>query len=329
MLRDEITLLAHKASLAGVAVEHEIFEDCVHVFQAFLFLEASRKAFQSQRYFVKHTLPSLLKPKTIDFGEIDADIAADAHLVDQRGNAESTTLPSTPISTDMDLPIMDSSDSEVLSDSTSRDSPVPASPPTSPSGKPRSRWAPLPPARTHHTPRPILRAYASARDLAMSPRKPTVDLPPPASPSSSIETITANGSASATPTRHRRHTRASSSAAISFTAREEANPRPLHARSSSHPDFRALLEDYATAGPSNSTKVYGATASGRATPVEARDGFEPNDEDKEQQAVGEGDSADATEDEAIVEMLGKRKTGGGRARAPSFGASSAPGVVAA
>lgn len=29
VLRDEITLLAHKASQAGVVVEHEIFEDCV------------------------------------------------------------------------------------------------------------------------------------------------------------------------------------------------------------------------------------------------------------------------------------------------------------
>lgn len=296
----------------------------MHVFQAFLFLEASRKAFQSQRYFVKHKLPSLLKPKTIDFGEIDADIAADAHLVDQRGNAESTTLPSTPISTDMDLPIIDSSDSEVLSDSTPRDSPVPTSP-TSPSTKPRSRWAPLPPTRTHHTPRPILRAYTSARDLAMSPRKPSIDLPSPASPASSIDTLTANGSASATPTHHRRHSRASSSAAITFSAREEA--RPLHARSSSHPDFRALLEDYASAGPSNSTKVYGATASGRATPEEVRDDSEHSDEDGERQVAG--DSADATEDEAIVEVVGKRKTGGGRGRAPSFGTRSVPSVVAA
>jgi len=32
-LRDEGTLLAHKACLAGVQVEHEIYEDCVHVFQ--------------------------------------------------------------------------------------------------------------------------------------------------------------------------------------------------------------------------------------------------------------------------------------------------------
>lgn len=56
VLRDEITLLAHKASLAGVAVRHELYEDCVHVFQAFLFLDASRKALQSCRHFVRTAL---------------------------------------------------------------------------------------------------------------------------------------------------------------------------------------------------------------------------------------------------------------------------------
>lgn len=55
-LRDEVTLLAHKASLAGVAVRHELYEDCVHVFQAFLFLDASRKALQSVRHFVRTAL---------------------------------------------------------------------------------------------------------------------------------------------------------------------------------------------------------------------------------------------------------------------------------
>lgn len=56
VLRDEITLLAHKASMAGVAVRHELYEDCVHVFQAFLFLDASRKALQSARHFVRTAL---------------------------------------------------------------------------------------------------------------------------------------------------------------------------------------------------------------------------------------------------------------------------------
>jgi hypothetical protein len=52
-LRDEGTLLAHKASLAGVQVYHEVYEDCPHVFQALFFLEASKKAFRSHRHFVK------------------------------------------------------------------------------------------------------------------------------------------------------------------------------------------------------------------------------------------------------------------------------------
>ncbi|KAL9935467.1 hypothetical protein V8E36_005815 [Tilletia maclaganii] len=56
VLRDENTLLAHKASLAGVSVRHELYEDCVHVFQAFLFLDASRKALQSARHFMRTAL---------------------------------------------------------------------------------------------------------------------------------------------------------------------------------------------------------------------------------------------------------------------------------
>jgi hypothetical protein len=56
VLRDEITLLAHKARRAGVAVRHEIYEDAVHVFQAFPFLDASTRAFESVREFV-HGLP--------------------------------------------------------------------------------------------------------------------------------------------------------------------------------------------------------------------------------------------------------------------------------
>ncbi|CAE6367628.1 unnamed protein product [Rhizoctonia solani] len=53
VLRDEITLLAHKATLAGVDVRHELFEDAVHVFQMFPFLPATRRAFRNVRSFVK------------------------------------------------------------------------------------------------------------------------------------------------------------------------------------------------------------------------------------------------------------------------------------
>ncbi|KAH6917059.1 esterase [Coprinopsis sp. MPI-PUGE-AT-0042] len=59
VLRDEITLLAHKATLAGVEVIHELYEDCIHVFQAYPFLDASKQAFGSIRNFVKHVLPQI------------------------------------------------------------------------------------------------------------------------------------------------------------------------------------------------------------------------------------------------------------------------------
>jgi len=68
VLRDEATLLAHKATLAGVQVRHEIYEDQVHVFQMFFFLESAKKAMMSCRQFVKSILPlhATVEPK--EFG---------------------------------------------------------------------------------------------------------------------------------------------------------------------------------------------------------------------------------------------------------------------
>lgn len=85
VLRDEITLLAYKASLAGVKVRHELYEDAVsrryysqssfwtflkvvhipalpfimqvHVFHTYPFLEVAHRAFLSCREFVKYQLP--------------------------------------------------------------------------------------------------------------------------------------------------------------------------------------------------------------------------------------------------------------------------------
>ncbi|TFK56860.1 alpha/beta-hydrolase [Heliocybe sulcata] len=58
VLRDEITLLAHKASLAGVEVRHELYEDAIHVFQMFPFIDATRKSFESCKSFVRNVLPA-------------------------------------------------------------------------------------------------------------------------------------------------------------------------------------------------------------------------------------------------------------------------------
>ena len=59
VLRDEITLLAHKASLAGVDVTHELYEDMVHVFQMFTFLPATKTALTSVGHWVRKTLPQI------------------------------------------------------------------------------------------------------------------------------------------------------------------------------------------------------------------------------------------------------------------------------
>ena len=68
VLRDEATLLAHKVTLAGVQVRHEIYEDQVHVFQMFFFLESAKKAMMSCRQFVKAILPLHATAEPKEFG---------------------------------------------------------------------------------------------------------------------------------------------------------------------------------------------------------------------------------------------------------------------
>ncbi|KAG2088228.1 Alpha/Beta hydrolase protein [Suillus cothurnatus] len=68
VLHDEIVLLSHKASLAGVQVQLETYEDAVHVFQAFPFLSVATTAFISCREFVRHKLPRIQShsPQVLD-----------------------------------------------------------------------------------------------------------------------------------------------------------------------------------------------------------------------------------------------------------------------
>ncbi|POW15440.1 hypothetical protein PSHT_07072 [Puccinia striiformis] len=147
VLRDEITLLAHKASLHGVKVIHEIYEDCVHVFQAFLFLESSTKALQSMRHYIRHVLPKIdrlsdhqpssdlltseeshhrppARPPSSDNAEsiyasgdpnqgaVDREISRDAHLVDDMSQTIKQTLPPTPA-----VPNLHGSEEDEVSDS--------------------------------------------------------------------------------------------------------------------------------------------------------------------------------------------------------------------
>ena len=91
VLRDENTLLAHKATLSGVHVTHELYEDMVHVFQMFTFLPAARTAVNSVGRWVRSTLPKIQEEsRTIprELGEgVEAEMAEGARLVDEDGEA--------------------------------------------------------------------------------------------------------------------------------------------------------------------------------------------------------------------------------------------------
>lgn len=91
VLRDENTLLAHKATLAGVHVTHELYEDMVHVFQMFTFLPAARTAINSVGRWVRATLPKIqegsrIAPREIGEG-VEDEMADGARLVDEDGEA--------------------------------------------------------------------------------------------------------------------------------------------------------------------------------------------------------------------------------------------------
>ena len=130
VLRDEITLLAHKATLAGVQVMHELYEDAVssgtrrtyhlphvinvrlclqiHVFQAFPFLEASQHAFTSCRAFVRHgfAFAQPQDPHPLD-DHTEAGLASEidnerAHMVRGDGQDKTPSDVETPIDSEQD-----------------------------------------------------------------------------------------------------------------------------------------------------------------------------------------------------------------------------------
>lgn len=100
--------------------------------------------------------------------------------------------------------------------------------------------------------RPLIRAFTSARDLAMSRSTPT-------SPQGSSQTLPRSSSCVHFET---------ITSPLQFEAHTGPLARPLHARSSSHPDLRAVLEEYEATGPVHTTKVY--SISGNSTPDGAR-----------------------------------------------------------
>lgn len=314
-----------------------------------MFLEASRKAFLSQRTFVKHTLPRIRRKaaeaaaaravtstaaspdlevdeapspldaattgstslsssssSSFDFTEVDREVAADAHEVDQSGRAEEASLPATPQSsvdeTDLqpeweveeDESLSDEGDSRRSRESSSAGTPVRGSPNLGPSTPPprsareteedeKNMQTPTLPSRADfnqaaQSSRPRLRTYASARDLGMSSTIDPVATSEPASKVSSPHsrrrsaTVAMPNSRSAgSSPRH---------SLISLSPRSSTmgdHARRMHARTNSHPEIQALLKSLMEAEEADAaaarhtprqlkTRVWGIDRSGHVTP---------------------------------------------------------------
>ncbi|KAJ9109318.1 hypothetical protein QFC21_000647 [Naganishia friedmannii] len=99
VLRDEITLLAHKATLAGVNIKHEMYVDQVHVFQSFPFQAAAGVAFRSIAKFAA----SLREPEPRVEPETTANAAAQpANLDSVSRSASMDTVSRSVTPTDID-----------------------------------------------------------------------------------------------------------------------------------------------------------------------------------------------------------------------------------
>ncbi|TBU37593.1 Alpha/Beta hydrolase protein [Dichomitus squalens] len=275
VLRDEITLLAHKASLAGVEVRYELYEDMVHVFQSLPFLEAAEYAFRSCAEFVWKFLPQCQARTPQYFGtsaekglenEIDTDAArvvrGDGTETGEGREAMVETLPKEmgrtgsyrkihPTSSEPSTPSLEEPSWENMYANTSSDdegdfgdgvvrvytppSPSPASPPILPGGQ-RPTLSKAPSfSRLRAT-------FTAIADVASVSASSTLHMPvahstPPSSPAA----------------HSRRRHRISS---MGMTSSSEAPPEPTIRRSQrSHPDVTSLCKLWSEAGPANHTKT--------------------------------------------------------------------------
>ncbi|OJT04454.1 Esterase [Trametes pubescens] len=274
VLRDEITLLAHKATLAGVEVRHELYEDMVHVFQSLPFLDAAKHAFISCHDFVWSFLPQYQSrtPQPLDTSaekgledEIDNDAArvvrgdgtetgAGREAISQspKGKRDSggyrrkrRSVSPTP-TLQGDDPSWDSKyissgsedEGDLFEGGALRPSRSYTPPPHSPAIRPQIPKRPSL-ARLRST-------FSAIADAA------TVS----ASDSIHVDPVHAHGPASADDIAPppRRRNRLSS---LSMTSSVDAPPEPAIRRSQySHPDITSLCQQWHSSGPANHTTTY-------------------------------------------------------------------------
>ncbi|KAJ7492363.1 Alpha/Beta hydrolase protein [Mycena latifolia] len=243
VLRDEIALLAHKATLAGVDVRHELYEDAVHIFQTYPFLDSAHRAFASMHDFARAFRPQAALGARVEEGlehEIDT---ADATVV--RGDGvESETVKE-------DLEEEERTESE----------------PEEESGRPQGTYFP-----SWGPSRFALASPPTTDDEGEDEEEEEPPAPPPVEPAptstlrrirSAVSVIIPDSiSRPTTLKRHRshHHHRTNSHQHIStlttFTMMSLPPPSIRRNSTASHPDITKLVDNWAHSGPANETLVY-------------------------------------------------------------------------
>ncbi|KAA1467881.1 hypothetical protein DENSPDRAFT_833031 [Dentipellis sp. KUC8613] len=252
VLRDEITLLAHKASLAGVQVHHELYEDAIHVFQAFPFLDAAHEAFVSCRMFVRTILPQVQahSPRSIDS---DAEDEMEYEMDNEKtrvfggdgmpkafANKEDIAADTGDDETSVDT-IEDETDESSDTHAVYKEVRLPEQS-RSVEGSPSTSTRPLSPflrvRKTHSselsTPKPKPPSYHGALI------SPVVSRPEPLRRTS----------------RHGRTSAAFSMSPAVTVAPLAVPPPTTRSRSTSHPDIASMCRDWGDSGPANATATY-------------------------------------------------------------------------
>ncbi|KAH9081932.1 lipase/ esterase [Lactarius deliciosus] len=239
VLRDEITLLAHKATLAGV-------QDAVHIFQAFAFFEASQHAFASCRAFVRHEFAHAQPqdPRPLD-DNTEAGLASEinnerAHMKERHSDVEIQ------VDSEQESSVYDYSGDGVTEAETD--------------GSFAEMDRPWPSRDPHANDGGDLEDDAGLSDSRASssyfPQRVPSRVRPPRSPSVRSYAGTINS----------RRLRMS-------TISTSPVPSPSIRSSSSHPDISSLCEQWESTGPANITLTYkpgGATFSASSSKSKSR-----------------------------------------------------------
>ena len=275
VLRDEVTLLAHKATLAGVQVMHELYEDAVslhasnlsvdssmvtlrqiHVFQAFPFLEASQHAFSSCRAFVRHgfALAQPQDPRPLDVhtkaelaNEIDNE---QAHMVRGDGQDKEPSISKAQYDSEQDSGDVadEESDSSYVSaeDSLSTQIEVDSSWPTSASKTPDIITTD---EDTEEEGEEVEGRSSAASRLKSRSVQSYHDFEHAQHISSRMRTQHSPSLRSHSGTLSSRHLRISSLSSTPV-------PSPSIRSSTSHPDISSLCQQWESTGPANVTLTY-------------------------------------------------------------------------